>query len=363
MRLDPRGEVLTSSHIILARLVTDTREYEAAVPVFRNPIMYIPMQINPKPKYICHVDLPSYAWISASSGFSAKIKTIDILEYFYMAAVALIGANAWDDALIMLENAMCYPIRDFSVSKIMSECYKKWILVSLIHEGKTRPMPKSTCSAAIRVYHTTGKPYEAISHLFEHGTTASLRAEIEMGQQIWQTDGNTGIILQLCVEYDKWQIRNLGKTYSAISISDISVFATSAVSGNRFSTTDLENLITEMIRQGSLNATLVPPNVNTLNPTSPINPPSPILTFSSEHPILSEAEVQTNLMNAMSRIRQMGIALKRTDHLMAQHKTHIDHLHTIAKNKSSISSDQGMVIDTELDWAVPADDEDIMTPY
>ena len=352
LRLDPSGSVLTSSHLYLVKLAIESEEYKGAVPVLEKPIMYFPASANVKGKHLCDVNLPPSVWISTHS-FSAKFKSIDVLEYFYLSGMCLIGLRKWENALQCLENAIVYPLKDQSVSKIQAEAYKKWCIVSLLHTGKAFPLPKSTNGNASRVYHVFGKPYEAVASLFETGTASRLRSEVEFGQNVWAHDFNTGLMLELLASYQKWQIRKLAKTYSKISIPEIVSLTMSAETGNRQPASVVEGLIQEMLSDGSLPASL----------SRPANLAHAVLTFVSAGPVLTESEMQKELNGATQRIRYLTRELKNTDHMLAQHKSYVDYLLRVRKQKAGQGHAGMEGMGMEMDWNEMVEDEDIMTGY
>ncbi|RFU27939.1 hypothetical protein B7463_g8393, partial [Scytalidium lignicola] len=348
LRLDPSGSILTSHHLLLVKLALESRSYGTALPVLNNPILYFPgSSSQPKPHFLCEQDLPSTAYITASSGLTAKLKYQDILEYFLYSAMAYIGLKNWDMATEYLEDAITYPCKDGGVSKIMVEAYKKWVLVGLLQHGRPLNLPKTTTTAAAKSYNVLGKPYETVAMIFQRGTAARLKAEVEAGADIWRNDCNTGLILQVLAAFQKYEIRNLATIYSKISIPEVLSLTMSAETADYLSSPEAaELLIRDMIADGSLQASL--------SPSSSGNPG--VLTFSpTGGTVLSEAEIQKELAAAMNRIQALTKEIKQTDRSLTHEKEYIKHAQKQRKNAKNVL--EGGV---DPDWNA-VDDEDIMT--
>ena len=259
------------------------------------------------------------------------------------------GLQRWADALEYLENAITYPAKDGAVSKVMAEAYKKWILVSVLLDGKARSLPKTTTSAAAKAYHTIAKPYEAVAQIFETGTASRLKAEVEAGIQVWRDDCNIGLLKAILSAFQKFQIRNLGNVYTKISIPEILNQTQSAETGAKLSNPlALETLIRSMIKDGSLNATMS-------------NSPGQdaVLTFSPGGPVLTEAQMQRELAASAERIHGLTQDIKQTDRMLTHEKDYI----TFAKKMKSKGNkfemqDQG--IGGEMEWNA-MEDEELMT--
>ena len=288
------------------------------------------------------------AYITVNSGLTTKMKPIDVMEYYIYSGMVFIGLRRWEDALECLESAVTYPSKDGVVSKIMVEAYKKWVLVSLLLEGKVLPLPRTVTSAAAKAYHAIAKPYEAVAQIFETGTASRLKAEVEHGQGVWQQDCNTGLILQILSAYQKFQIRNLGNVYSKISIPEIINLTMSAETGAKLSGPPvMEALIRSMIQDGSLKATMS---------NSPSQPA--VLTFSTG-PVLSEAQMRSELIVAHERIQGLSQHIKQTDRMLAHEKDYVNFAKKMkAKGNKFDMQDQG--IGGEMEWNA-MEEEELMT--
>jgi COP9 signalosome complex subunit 3 len=350
LRLDPSGSVLTTAHLYLIKTALDTRAYNVVVPVLGKFILYVPSAKDQlKSKYICDIGLSPASYITVNSGLTMKMKPVDIMEYFLYSGMIYIGLRRWADALECLENCVTYPAKDGAVSKIMVEAYKKWLLVSVLLEGKARDLPKPTTSTAAKAYHAISKPYEAVAQIFETGVASRLKAEVEHGRGIWENDCNDGLIYCILADYQKFQIRHLGNVYSKISIPEILNLTMDAQTGTKLpNALAMESLIRSMIQEGSLNATMS--NV----PGQPA-----VLTFSPSGPALTEAQMQRELAASAERIHTLTQDIKQTDRMLTHEKDYITYAKKL-KAKSSKYEMQDQGIGGEMEWNA-MEEEELMT--
>ncbi|KUJ11933.1 uncharacterized protein LY89DRAFT_653469 [Mollisia scopiformis] len=354
MRLDPTGTMLTTHHLDLARLALDSRNFADAAPVLNKSILYVPgASTITKPRYICDMTLSPVSFITLQSKLTKKLKYLEILEYFLYSGMVFIGMRDWESALQCLENAVTYPAKETSVSKVMVEAYKKWILVGVLLEGRLLPLPKSTSSGAAKCYHVMAKPYETMAQIFENGTASRLKAEADTATNIWRADFNTGLILHLLAAFQKFQIRSLAKVYTKITIPEIVSQTTSAETGTKLPNPQAaELLIQNMIATGELHATMSPPTGG----------PS-ILTFSPTGQALTEPQMQRELVLTSERIVSLTKEIKQTDRILTHDKGYIKYVQKQSKNAktSGATGDQG-ISGPDMDWNDALEDEDIMGP-
>ncbi|RKF56951.1 COP9 signalosome complex subunit 3 [Golovinomyces cichoracearum] len=354
LRLDPSGAVLTSNHLRLARLALESRDYDALGPFLDNIVLYVPDCIKiQKPKHLCAMNLNPVTYITSSSGLTATMNYIDVLEYFICCGIACLGIRKWKNALKHFECAITYPTRD-TVSKPMVEAYKKWLLTGLITYGKAQTMPKSTSSEVARVYHSLARQYDSLASVFENGSASDLKKEAEQNEKKWITDSNSALVTEVLASYQKFQIRNLAKIYHKISIVEIHNQTTSAeIDGNQLSVSDTERLVLKMINDEELYATLS------------ASPPSPsILTFWPAGPILTESQIQKELSVTKSRIQYLSQEIKMTDRNLKHDRDYIKHLQTQKKASQQGNSDnENQEVETVMSWNDIVEDEDIMGVY
>ncbi|KAG4029497.1 hypothetical protein MFRU_015g00410 [Monilinia fructicola] len=347
LRIDPSGSVLTSNHLYIVRLALQTRYYTAVTELIDKHILYIPAQEPVSyTKFLCEVDLPAHSYVTINSGFSSKLKPIEVLEYFFYSGSVYIGLQRWEAALEMLENAITYPVSEGGVSLVMVEAYKRWLLVGILQYGRVLQLPKNTSGAATKAYHILAKPYEAVASIFETGSASRLKGEFEHGRTVWNEDATTGLMLNVLGAYQKFQIRNLANIYSRIGAADIMSLTTSAETGSKLtSVKQIEDLMQSMIADGTLPATLIRDQSG-----------QTVLTFSPAGHILSETQVQRELLASTQRIQSLARQIKVTDRILTHDKRYIESAQR-AKSKAKSPAVQGEA----MDWYAANEDEDLMT--
>ncbi|RKF58995.1 COP9 signalosome complex subunit 3 [Erysiphe neolycopersici] len=355
IRLDPTGAVLTSNHLRLVRLVMESRNHNAMTPLLDKFILHVPDSNKlPEQKYLCSMSLSPSTYITPSSGLTKKLNYLEILEYFIFCGIASLGTRNWRSALRHFECAITYPVRD-AVSKPMVEAYKKWVLTGVVLHGKMLALPKITSSIAAKAYHTLARPYENLARTFENDTASKLKTEAKLGEQLWATDCNSGLVNEVLASYQKFQIRNLGNIYCKLSLPEIHSQTTCARPDYEIlSVIDTERLVLSMVSQGELSATIskAPPN------------PS-ILTFSLNGPVLMEQQVQQELAATKSRIQYISQEIKMTDRNLTHNKEYIKFLQKQKKaSKQDDSDNENQAAGNTLNWNdVDELDEDIMGVY
>ncbi|KAH8685727.1 hypothetical protein BGZ60DRAFT_99862 [Tricladium varicosporioides] len=352
LRLDPTGTMLTSRHLALVKLALESRSYLEIIPLLDKSPLYIPRaNPQPKPKHICDMSLSPTAFItSGKDSFSSKMKTQDLLEYFLLGGMVYIGIRDWKKAREYLEMAVTFPAKDNAASMIMITAYQKWVLVGLLLEGKPLQLPRVTSGGASKLYHIIAKPYDVVAQIFEAGSASRLKSEVEHAKGHWKKYGDEGLMKCVLAAYQKFQIRNLAKVYSKISIPEVHNLTMSAETGSKLSNVgECEALVRTMIAEESLHATLA---IKAANQAS-------VLVFTGDGLILTEKQMQAALGEKTIRIKKLTQEIKNTDHMLTHEKEYIRFAQK-QKKQSKAAQDQGIV--TDMDWN-GVDDEDLMGMY
>lgn len=119
--------------------------YRDALPILQTTIHSFPApkasQIDGQ--YLCSSHTDSSAYITENSGFSEKLTTYDVHEYFLLGGMIYIGLQQWEDARLYLECVLISPSQG-TASVLQVEAYKKWALVGCILKGAVRDLSAST---------------------------------------------------------------------------------------------------------------------------------------------------------------------------------------------------------------------------
>lgn len=137
LRLDPSCAVLTSNHLLLVQLCLRTRAYSCALPVLENRIFHIPCSDNTTElaSTLCAEHKSSLLFLNNATGLSSKVTYYDYLRYFLYGGMVYMALKEWRKAFHFLGIVISMPTAS-SVSLVMVEAYRKWILVGLLDKGK-----------------------------------------------------------------------------------------------------------------------------------------------------------------------------------------------------------------------------------
>lgn len=92
------------------------------------------------------------------------------LLYYYYGGMIYAALKNWERALYFLEIALTTP--SMAISMIMVEAYKKYVLISLIVNGKPPQLPKYTSNIVNRFNKTLGTGYKKLAQAYEkHDST------------------------------------------------------------------------------------------------------------------------------------------------------------------------------------------------
>ena len=224
LRLDPSAATLTSTHLLLVRECLEHQCYYEALPVIENIVTALPLLPQPLAEgpYLGSNHRTSSGFINISSGFSDKVNISDVQEYLLLSAMIYINIKMWKPALLYLELVLTTP-NEGVASSLMVEAYRKFLVVGCLAEGKAVNVSRVN-SAALGKLRALSRPYEALANIFPSHNVQRLQAEINLGfnQQIWPTDGNFGLVLQLIPGTKRFFLASLASTYSAIPLLKVS---------------------------------------------------------------------------------------------------------------------------------------------
>ncbi|ODH46652.1 hypothetical protein GX48_07262 [Paracoccidioides brasiliensis] len=257
LRLDPSSSTFTSLHTTFVRLCLLSRSYLCALDILDKPLCHFPttsdnLFIKRSQILPCQQHESSMSFITASSGLSGKINHRSYLEYFLYGAMIYMGLKKWDDAIHFLEIVISAPTTN-SLSMIMVDAYKKWVLVCLLEKGKSLPMPRTVTPSTAKVFRSLAKPYDSLADVFKTGDFRRLQAEVSAGEAVWFSDNNIGLVSQALLAYQRFSVVKLEKTFAALSTPDISSYL-----GTDTQLTD--DFVVGLITSGQLQACLIQPS-------------------------------------------------------------------------------------------------------
>lgn len=344
LRLDPTGGTFTSSHLKLVRLCLKAGAPSQALPILDKNIYAYPQQTpkNLPVEPLCDDHDLSSSFITAKSDFSIPLKSEYLLEYYLLGAHIYIGFRNYPRARLFLECVLLTPTVSGSCSALQVEAYKKWVLLGLLAQGKTYPLPRTHNQAMMKSLKSVGRSYDALAETFEKREWKKLQAEMDQGMQIWQDDGNLRLVTEVSSALLRYRVIDLQKTYAALPVSKVAKHLNQPPDQTL-------RMLTEILREGYINASVTPAASHA--------PGDAVLHF----PFTSPSQQESDLEAQAKRIEELTTFIRDTDRRIQLSKEYIDFA---KRSKRGIAGPDGDLTET-MDWDPPIDleedgDEDIM---
>ncbi|CAI2351325.1 unnamed protein product [Caenorhabditis sp. 36 PRJEB53466] len=250
----PRGEycsrVLTSAHSVLFSCALKTKNYAEVEP-------FIDVHIDEVANEKCVADQATEDPNALMSKFSKKghlgnLSTLlqpvpflnpkFVLEYLYNGACILIELKRYEDAFLLLEN--CVSIPAHSVQDQHVDGYKKFVLLSLLLNGKVIDFPEKQVGARNSKSKTNEyKIFAEVKFSRSGNTPAKLEELIGTLKERLKNDGNLELANLVVNEMRKKTILSLTKMFASIRLTDIAQLAHIA------SPTETNTLIKELVAE------------------------------------------------------------------------------------------------------------------
>lgn len=310
-------------------------------------ILFFP-EPNYKPRFLCEKSLPPCAYVTCSSGLSARLTSTSLLEYDLLRAMMYIEQKRWDRALDTLEQCITYPTDENSVSTLMLQAFYKWCLVSLLLHGRIIGFPGNAAPGAAAAFDSQGDVYISIDTFFAEENAVALKAHRERHEARFIADGNLRLVDEVIVSFQKWQVIGLGSLYCKISISELRQLTQSATTGQSLETDEeIEALVQSMIASATLDATL--------EPAADDRPAH--LAFSPSPPLIPEAEYATQLQAASESVAQVSAGVEAVNLALGKNR---EYLRYLQKEKKRREKEGDGSRDLAVDFESHIEDEDLM---
>lgn len=174
-------------------------------------------------------------------------KTADYMTYFYYGGMIYIGLKDYSRALHFFKLAFTIPAS--VASAIMVESYKKYLMVSLIHNGNVPPFPDLE-GLVIRQIKNNCSPYIQLSEVFSTKDVAQLQQFCETNREAFVQDRNLGLLHQVADALYEKLILMYTKCYVTLSLEDIA-------KGVKLESAEVaEKYMLRMIEQGKICAVI-----------------------------------------------------------------------------------------------------------
>ncbi|KAL4923214.1 putative COP9 subunit 3 [Aspergillus undulatus] len=320
IRINTSG-VFTSMHLTLVKLALLSSSYTYALPVMDNLLCHFPtgMSLVHSESLLCSNHESNTTFLTDTSGFSLSLSYRDHLQFYLYSAMIYMALKKWDQASHCLSVVISSPTTN-SVSKIMVEAYKKWVLANLLGHGKLFPTPSIVAPHVARVYQSLARPYISLAEAFEKGGLQKLSAEVNIGHSIWRADNNSGLVHQVLEAYDKFMIIELGRTFSALTMRDVLQRTSSCSKGPH----DIEEFVVSLVLSDALTAATLSHALSNEN--------TALLRFSlsTQKHIFREEHIHARLLQWRCALNTIAEGIAQTDHTLELSQ---ENLHFIARNQ------------------------------
>lgn len=162
----------------------------------------------------------------------------------------LAALKQFDRALLYFEVCVTMPAN--AVSHIMMEAHKKYLLVSLIHQGhkprEAMNLPKYTSSVVNKYFKQLSAHYIELVTAYYTNNPQEMTTVANKHKETFEKDQNWGLVQQVVASQTKTNIKRLTKTFLTLSMSELANRVGLSTSA------EAERLLVEMIEEGSIHA-------------------------------------------------------------------------------------------------------------
>lgn len=168
--------------------------------------------------------------------------------YYYYGGMIYSAVKNYERALYFFEVAISTPA--LAMSHIMLESYKKYILVSLILEGKITNIPKYSSQVITRFIKPLSHAYHELANAYESSQSHEVRNVINKYRDVYVRDVNLGLVKQVAASLYKKNIQRLTQTFLTLSLVDV------ANKVHLNGPNEAEKYILDMIKSGEIFASI-----------------------------------------------------------------------------------------------------------
>lgn len=142
-----------------------------------------------------------------------------VLLYYYYGGMIYSAVKSYERAMYFFEATLSMPAA--AMSYIMLEAYKKFILVSLICEGKIGSIPKYSSPIIPRFIKPICTPYLLLAKAYEEMSSMDLNSIVSSHHDTFVHDNNMGLVNLVVASIHKQKIHRLTQTFLTLSLADV----------------------------------------------------------------------------------------------------------------------------------------------
>ncbi|PYH40643.1 putative COP9 subunit 3 [Aspergillus saccharolyticus JOP 1030-1] len=254
LRMNRTQNTFDPLHPGFLRLCLLSKAYRYAIPILDRQISILPSSSESRDRsdYMPGSDDHAADRKSEATSTHGQLTHKDVAQYYLYGAMIYMALKEWDKAEHWLIIVISLPVAN-SVSKIMVEAFKKWVVVSLLKHGKIATPPRIISSHVMKIYQTVAKPYLSLADAFEKCDEQRLHNEVKLGRPVWRADLNLGLVDQLFEAYNLSLVLKLGRAFSALTTANVAEKASSSLN----SAIRVESYVASLAMSGVLEARLL----------------------------------------------------------------------------------------------------------
>ncbi|MEW5306054.1 MAG: hypothetical protein WDW36_008554 [Sanguina aurantia] len=172
----------------------------------------------------------------------------DLFLYAYYGGMLCLGRGQLARSTDLFLHALTAPAT--TGNAIVVACYKKYVLVSLLHLGHLPPLPKFTSTKVKQVSEQDCRAYTELASSYGSQNVTLVQRTAETHASTYQQDGNLGLLKQVLAGLPKRYVQRLTLTYVTLSLADI------AAKAGLSTAAQAESLVLKMVEAGEIHATI-----------------------------------------------------------------------------------------------------------
>ncbi|KAH7644350.1 cop9 signalosome complex subunit 3-like protein [Dermatophagoides farinae] len=142
------------------------------------------------------------------------------LSYYYYGGIIYSIIQNYERAFLFFQTVLS--VTGAAISQISIEAYKKYILVSLLQNGRVIPlMAKQVNNYLNRSVKPFCGPYNMLITEYTNGSIESLNDLLDTYRKDFQDDQNIGLVKQVISSLVKVKMQKLTKTFMTLSLKDM----------------------------------------------------------------------------------------------------------------------------------------------
>ncbi|CAK9294064.1 unnamed protein product [Gordionus sp. m RMFG-2023] len=202
---------------IIAKAITNIQNESSELTTIHSDLLHLCLSSRDLTPSLQFLDID----ITSINKENNKCDSKYILLYYYYGGLIYLALKNYERSFLFFEIGLTIPAH--SISLIMVETLKKYIILSLLTHNKVINLPKFTSNIVVRVIKPICQPYLDIANAYMNSPNniALLENKLAEHTELLNKDGNMGLAKQLKKAFHKNHLKKLSKIYLTISIDNL----------------------------------------------------------------------------------------------------------------------------------------------